>query len=42
MKILVCGGRRYRNQDYLDKVLGTLQPTEIVHGACPTGADEFA
>lgn len=43
MRVLVCGGRRYRNRDFLDHILDTLDPpaTRIIHGYA-TGADILA
>ena len=41
MRALVCGGREYRNRQFLHKVLDTINPTEIIHGGA-TGADTLA
>ena len=41
MRALVCGGREYRNRQFLHKVLDTIGPTEIIHGGA-TGADTLA
>lgn len=47
MKVLVCGGRDYSNEEYLfsilDKVLEKYgYDLVIIHGSCPTGADDMA
>ena len=45
-RILVCGGRHYRNVERvwsaLDAVLDHRGPFVLVHGACRTGADYHA
>ena len=41
MRILVCGGRDFRNREFLEKVLDRLQPTAIIHGDAK-GADSLA
>lgn len=44
--ILVCGGRKYDDKDflynYLDKYHAKHGITLLVHGDCPTGADRLA
>lgn len=44
MKLLIAGGRDYNLPNYSDAILGVCgmygQPSEIVSGACPTGADK--
>lgn len=45
MKIIVCGGRAYRDRQVLDKVLDgflTQGVDTLIHGGCPTGADAMA
>lgn len=54
MRVLVCGGRAYRDRDRvfteLNKLCGEISdehplgtiPLHIIHGGCPTGADHFA
>ena len=46
MKIIVCGGRDWRDGGAVDRVLTLLHArktiTLLVHGACPTGADFLA
>ena len=45
MRLLVCGGRKFDDQKYLDKLLTTLHATHnfscIIHGGA-RGADELA
>lgn len=46
MKILVFGGREYRDKDRVFRALDAVHAkhtiTQIIHGKCPTGADKFA
>lgn len=42
MKLLVCGGRHYDNEDRVWQVLDDLKPTLVIHGGCTTGADQLA
>ena len=47
MKVLVCGGRDYRNYNFIFEVLGQIksQITEVIHGdarGADTGADVWA
>ena len=42
MKVLVCGGRDYKDKIRVFVELNALRPDVVVHGACPTGADRFA
>lgn len=43
MRVIVCGGRDYRDRDTLVRWLAVLPPdTVIVHGECKTGADAIA
>src|ERR1700686_1473555 len=44
---LICGGRKFADQAMFDEVMHKLCgmwgcPAKIVHGACPTGADQMA
>jgi hypothetical protein len=44
---LVCGGRKFADQAMFDDVMQRLTgmfgcPSKIVHGDCPTGADQMA
>ncbi len=41
MRLLVTGPRTFRNASLLNRVLDTLQPTEVIHGGAE-GADSFA
>ena len=53
IRILVTGGRAYKNREAVFKALDALAgttsswkvppvPVHIIHGACPTGADKYA
>jgi hypothetical protein len=42
MRLLVCGSRNWRDYASVKKHLALLSPDIIIHGACPTGADEMA
>jgi hypothetical protein len=43
MKILITGSRDFTNEAEIATQFATiLDPTVIVHGACPTGADNIA
>jgi hypothetical protein len=45
MKVLVCGSRNWLNYEAIHRELSRLPPgreTTIVHGGCPTGADNLA
>lgn len=42
IKVLVCGGRFYRDRNLVWKTLTDLRPDFVVTGACKTGADAFA
>jgi hypothetical protein len=44
---LICGGRDFADQAMFDDVMGRLMgmwgcPSKVVHGKCPTGADQMA
>lgn len=45
MRVLVCGGRRYRRGDLVDRLLDRLHESHgvdaVIHG-CATGADSLA
>lgn len=41
MKIIVTGGRDYKDINKVYTVLNALSPDSIVVGDCPTGVDEF-
>lgn len=43
MRIIFCGGRDYANRHAVAQVLLALDEdvVTVVHGACPTGADEI-
>ena len=41
MRTLVCGSRTFQDRAFLDRVLDTIGPTEIIHGDA-TGADTLA
>lgn len=45
MKLLIAGGRDYNEPDFSEKIMGVCSmygnPTEIVSGACPNGADRM-
>lgn len=38
----MCGGRDYKDRNLVFRVLDSFLFDELVHGACPTGADFFA
>lgn len=42
LKALVFGGRDWRGRAAVVRALTQLQPTSIIEGGCPTGADKFA
>lgn len=42
MKIVVTGGRDYRNNPKLRSILKKLNPNTLLVGDCPTGADHYA
>lgn len=46
MRVLVCGGRNYAEQDAVFHALTMIDQGQgidwIIHGACPTGADAHA
>lgn len=42
MRVIVCGGRDYKDKMRVFVELNKLRPTHVIHGACPTGADDFA
>lgn len=42
MKIIVTGGRAYHRPQTVDRILNALDPTMLVVGDCPTGADYHA
>lgn len=41
MKIVVTGGRDFKDKDFVKKVLFSLWPTAVSVGDCPTGVDLF-
>ena len=42
MKIIVTGGRDFKNVQLVNRLLTALSPEILVVGDCPTGADLFA
>lgn len=42
MKVLVCGGRDYKDYKKLDEVLSALVGVELIINGCATGADQMA
>ena len=47
MRLLVCGGRDYTDQNLMNWILQAFHMAkgpiiELVNGGCPTGADKFA
>jgi len=42
MRILVCGGRGYKDREKLFLALDRLNPKIVIHGACRSGADKLA
>lgn len=42
MKIIVTGGRDYKDKARVFEFLDRLKPTQVVHGGCATGVDSFA
>lgn len=41
-KIIVTGGRSYRDYQMVDDVLDFIKPDKVIHGKCRTGADQIA
>ena len=41
MRVLVCGGRNYRNREHVFMVLDSIQPSVVIHGGAK-GADQLA
>jgi hypothetical protein len=41
-RVLVCGGRDYKDRARLETVLASWRPTVVIEGGCRTGADRFA
>ena len=41
MRVLVCGGRNYRNRDRVFQVLDSIEPSVVIHGGA-RGADQLA
>ena len=41
MRVLVCGGRNYRDRDRVFQVLDSIEPSVVIHGAA-RGADQLA
>lgn len=42
VKLLVCGGRDYQDRSAVYDEMTRLEPSFVIHGGCPTGADLFA
>lgn len=42
MKILVCGGRNYKDKEKVYIALAKIAPTIVITGGCPSGADFYA
>lgn len=46
MRLLVCGGRSYKDKEMVFRVLDACHAKRpvalLIHGDCPTGADRFA
>jgi len=42
MRLLVSGSREYTNREHVLSVIHSLNPTVVIHGACPTGVDAIA
>lgn len=42
LKAIVCGGRNWRGRAAVWRVLSQIQPTSVIEGGCPTGADKYA
>lgn len=46
VRIIVCGGRHYADQQHVFQVLDKIHVlrtiTEVIQGECPTGADRWA
>ena len=46
MKVIVCGGRDFNDREAVFSVMDLLLEThgmfDLIHGACPTGADALA
>lgn len=42
LKIVVTGGRFYKNRSKVWFLLDILKPDLVIHGHCPRGADYFA
>lgn len=41
-KVIVCGGRDYRDQSAVWAALSSINPTVVAQGGCDTGADLYA
>ncbi len=41
-RLLVCGSRTWRDARRLRREMVLLDPDVVIHGACPTGADDMA
>ena len=41
MRVLVCGGRNYRDRDRVFQVLDSIEPSVVIHGGA-RGADQLA
>lgn len=53
MRVLICGGRNFKNKKLFHKIMNEIDPATdkqilgdpdlvIIHGACSTGADKMA
>lgn len=42
MRLLVCGGRGFRDRAWVYRELERLQPELVITGGCRTGADAYA
>jgi hypothetical protein len=42
LRVVVTGGRAYKNRAAVFRVLNELAPSHVAQGGCPTGADHWA
>ena len=42
VRVLVCGGRDYADEETLHAILSDLHPSVVIHGGCASGADKLA
>jgi hypothetical protein len=42
MRVLVSGSREFNDVDFIERCIENENPTLIIHGNCPSGADNIA